>query len=168
MIAAFPIIFLGCLLFLLFFATEQNRVPLWIVTISNIVGWILVLSVTRHIAGDWKLVVPAAGETLTILALFGFGRNRTAYFQAVLLLIAWCAHVLCYVDCETGSNIVYDRYEQILAVVAALQLLGFYDTWGHSFRTLQRWYHLWAFGRGVVSDSGARSGVVLPPSKPGQ
>jgi hypothetical protein len=136
---AAPILFLVCLLLLLAFATKKDRAALWIITISNVVGWLLVIFVTRQIHAPWKLVIPAGGETLTILALIGIGRNRSSLIQASLLLIAWLSHVLCYVDCQTGSNLVYDHYEQILAGVAVCQLLGFHDTASHCFTSARDW-----------------------------
>ena len=155
--------FLGCLLFLLLFSTQRDRASLLIVTVSNIIGLLLVIFVTRQIHAPWKLAIPGAGETLTILALIGVARNRTAYFQAILLLIAWCAHLLCYVDCETGSNLVYDHYEQILGGVAVLQILGFHDTWFSIGRAIQRGFHLWATGGGFVSPASGSSAMVRTP-----
>lgn len=160
MIDLFAILFPVCLLFLLALSTRRDRAALWIVTISNLVGWLLVIFVTRQIHAPWKLAIPAAGETLTILALVTIGQNRSAYFQAVLLLIAWLAHVLCYVDCQTGSSLVYDHYEQILAGVALAQLLGFHDSALNACRVIQRWVHLWATGGRFVSPASSGSAMV--------
>lgn len=159
-IAAAAIFFPLCLLFLLVWSTPKDRAALWIVTLSNFVGWLLVLTVTRQIHAPWKLVIPGAGETLTILALITLGRNRSSYIQAVLLLIAWCAHLLCYLDCQTGSNLVYDHYEQILALVAVGQLLGFHDTYFNLARRVQRWGHIWASGGRFVSSATVGSDLV--------
>lgn len=164
MIAAAAIFFPLCLLFLLVWSTPKDRAALWIVTISNAIGWLLVIFVTRQIHAPWKLVIPGAGETLTILALVSIGRNRTAFIQAGLLLIAWCAHLLCYVDCQSGSNLVYDHYEQILACVALGQLIGFYDTWAYIGRAVQKWCHLWA-NRGAVVRPASGCSAVLPEQR---
>lgn len=159
MIDLFALVLPVCLVLLLAFSTKKDRAALWIVTISNLVGWLLVVFVTRQIHAPWKLAIPAAGETLTIFALITIGGNRSSFFQAICLLIAWLSHVLCYVDCETGSNLVYDHYEKILDGVAFAQLLGFHDSALNACRTIQRWVHLWATGGRIVSP--ASSGFAL-------
>ena len=132
MIDAASLLFLGCLLILLAFSTKQDRAALWIVTISNFVGLLLVVFVTRQIHAPWKLVIPGAGETLTIIALLKWGQGtRSSFFQAVLLLVAWCAHFQCYADLIWNTNVVYDNYELVLGAVAIGQLLVCHDTIRH-------------------------------------
>lgn len=146
--------FLGCILFLLAFATNRDRNALRIILIASIVSEVLVVFVTRQIHAPWKLVVPGAVETLTILALLSYGRTRTAFFQAVLLIVAWWSHIQCYLDLIWNTNVVYDHYEKILSVVAVLQLLACYDTIFSIGRSVQGWGDAWAARlRGVHSGS---------------
>ena len=161
-------LFVGCLLFLLIFATKQDKASLWIILTASIVGILMVVFITRQIRAPWKLVIPGTEETLTILALLGIGRNRTAYIQAVLLLIAWCAHLQCYLDLIWNTNVVYDHYEQIIASVAVLQLLGFHDTWFSIGRSVQKWCHIWAVGGDLISGSSGSSVVVRSADAPSQ
>ena len=92
--------------------------------------------ITHQIEGAWKLVIPGALEILTILALLKWARNRTGIMQAGLLVFAWLAHVLCYLDIFLKTDLVYSRYEDILFWVAVGQLATCYDTMYFNFGIL--------------------------------
>lgn len=115
--------------FLLWLAsTPRDRNALRIILIASLASEVLVELVTVHINAAWKLAIPGAVETLTILALLQWARNRTGYRQALLLTIAWLAHALCYLDIALGTDAVYSRYEAIIQLVAVAQILACYDT----------------------------------------
>jgi len=109
-------------------SSSKDRNALRIVLIASLASEVIVDEITRQIASAWKLVIPGAVEIATILALLRWARNRTGYWQAGLLIVAWIAHVLCYVDCWLKTDIVYSRYEAILYSVSAGQLVTCYDT----------------------------------------
>ncbi len=120
--------FILALVGLRIWATDKDRNALNVVLAASLVSTFLVHLVTQEITGAWKLVVPATLEVMTIAALLRWSRNRTGYLNVGLLCVAWFTHVLCFVDVWSGSNLVYDNYETILALVAVGQLLTCYDT----------------------------------------
>jgi hypothetical protein len=131
--------FLVAVALLWLFATERDRAAARIVLIASLASTFLVHAITVHITGAWKLVIPGAVETLTILCLLKWTRNRTGYTQAACLIVAWLAHFLCYVDLRLNTDVVYSHYETILAAVASAQIAGFHDTLRHNLRRLGAW-----------------------------
>ena len=127
------------------FAAPRDRDALSIVLVASFVSTLLVHFVTHEITGAWKLAVPGAVETLTIIAMLQWARNRTGYLNSGALCIAWLAHVLCYLDIALNTDIVYSRYETILALVAAAQILACYDTlarcWGGTVAGVASFFH---------------------------
>lgn len=121
-------VFLACVLILWLVSTPRDRNALRIVLIASLASEVIVDGITQHIQGAWKLVIPGALEILTILALLKWARNRTGITQAGLLVFAWLAHVLCYLDIALKTDLVYSRYETILFWVSAGQLVTCYDT----------------------------------------
>lgn len=132
-------------------ATERDRAAARIVLIATVGSSVLVHCVTHYIVGAWKLVFPGALETLTILSLFQWARNRTGYTQVACLVVAWLAHVICYIDIKCGTDLVYSRYETILAAVAVAQLAAFHDTVRHIVGGMVAWaYSLRAYRLGSL------------------
>jgi len=123
-------LFIGCVLILWALSTPQDRNALRIVLIASLASEGIVDFITRQIHAPWKLVIPGAVETLTIIAMLSWARNRTGYLQAGLLFVAWIAHLLCYLHLKTGGQLpfFYDNYEAIIQVVAVGQLAVCYDT----------------------------------------
>lgn len=117
-----------CVFALWLASTPKDRVSLRIILIASIVSWVLVDFVTRPIPGAWKLVIPGAVEVATIGALMQWGRNRTAYIQVVLLLVAWLAHIVCWIDVIHGTDYIYSNYDILIQAVAVGQLIACYDT----------------------------------------
>lgn len=109
-------------------ATPRDKNALSIVLVASFVSTLLVTFVTHQITGAWKLVIPGLMEVLTIAAMLKWSRNRTGYLNSGCLVIAWLAHVLCYVDLWTGADIIYSRYEGVIQAVALAQLACFHDT----------------------------------------
>lgn len=136
MILGWYVLFPLAVMFLWIVSTERDRMAARIVLIATLAGSLIVPTLSHQVTGAWKLVVPAMGETLTILCLLRWAPNRTGYAQAACLSVAWIAHFLCYVDIRCNTDVVYSRYETILAVVAIAQIAAFYDTIGHCLRGL--------------------------------
>lgn len=157
--------FIVAILVLWMFSAPQDRNALRIVLIASLFSETIVGVVTRQIHGAWKLAIPGAVEILTIMALLQWGRNRTAYIQAALLIVAWLAHVFCYLDIKLGSDFVYSRYEGIIYAVALGQILACHDTIAHCFRSVRNW--LWSVGRGGVRFGSRRAALLHPPSGSG-
>lgn len=120
--------FIVCVFLLWLASTSRDRNALRIVLIASLASEVIVELVTHQIHGAWKLAIPGALETLTILALLHWARNRTGHMQACLLIIAWLAHLLCYLDAVWKTDLVYSRYEIIIQMVAVGQLAACYDT----------------------------------------
>jgi hypothetical protein len=142
--------------FLWITATNRDRPAARVVLIATLGSILIVANVTHHIAGAWKLVIPGGIETLTILCLLRWARNRTGYVQAGCLVVAWFAHLLCYLDVTIATDIVYSRYETILAIVAFAQIAAFHDTIAHNLRGLvEGWRRLvyWAHIRHRYPDT---------------
>jgi hypothetical protein len=145
-------IFLACVLVLWALSTPRDRNALRIVLIASLFSEGVVELVTHQITGAWKLAIPGAVETLTIVALFQWARNRTGYLQISLLSVAWLAHLLCYFDVLFKTDLVYSRYEAIIQTVAVGQLAACHDT---VFSFLGRC-------RAGIESLRARSGVGVP------
>ncbi len=155
----FPL-YLIALVFLRIWATSKDSRTLTILLTAGVCSTLLAHLVMPEIHAAWKLAIPGAVETLTIMALVTTApHNRTTLGQVVLLLIAWWCHLQCYADIQLNTDVVYDHYEQILAGVAVGQLLGFHDTVFSIGRSVQRWAHVWASGGGFVS--AASRGAVM-------
>ena len=168
MIGWYQLFFLAVLVLWLF-ASPRDRMALRIVLGATIAAELLKYGVTIHIAGAWKLAIPATLETATILCLLHWTPNRTGHAQAACLLVAWAAHVGCYVDLVLGTNLVYDRYEMIIGLVAAGQIAFFHDTISHNLRRLVIWLDSLRPRRsGAVSTSGVRSALLPDPRAPRQ
>lgn len=116
-------------------SSTKDRNALRVVLAATIASFLITEWVTRPIHASWKLAIPATVETLTILALLHWAKNRTGYLQAGLLSIAWATHVLCYYDLNANTNLVYDNYGRILAAVAVGQIAACYDTPLHYFKS---------------------------------
>ena len=149
------------------FASPRDRIALRIVLGATIAAELLKYGVTVHITGAWKLVIPATLETATIIALLYWARNRTGYMQAGCLVIAWLAHVLCYADVVTGTNVVYDRYESLLLLVAVAQLAACHDTIIHNLRRMGHWLDaLRPRSPGAFRSASVRSALLPDPRSP--
>lgn len=122
------LVFTACIFLLWAFSTPRDRNALRIVLISSLAGIVLVEFVTRQIQAPWKLAIPGAVEVLTISALMLFSPNRTGLLQSLCLLVAWLAHMLCYLDIALETDLVYSRYEAIIQLVAVAQILVCFDT----------------------------------------
>lgn len=140
------------------FSAPSDRNALRILLIAG-VGSFLLARATHSIIAPWKLVLPASVESLTILALLRWSRNRMGYTQIALLVCAWITHVLCYTDLITGSNLVYDNYEAILGAVAIGQLLACYDTVYHNWLLVRGAFLRWNRPDSVCA-SGCDAGVL--------
>lgn len=121
-------VFIAAVFILWAISTPRDKNALRIVLIASLVSEVMVDEITQNIAGAWKLIMPGALEIGTILALLKWARNRTGYLQAGLLVIAWVAHLLCYVDFTLKTDLVYSRYEDIIFWVSVGQLATCYDT----------------------------------------
>jgi hypothetical protein len=142
-------------------ATPQDRHAATVILVATLASWLIVDYGTAGIVRPWKLVVPGAVETATIMALLNGRFTRTACFQAVLVLLAWWCHLLCFADLQLGTDMVYTHYEGCLAAVAAAQILAFHDTYIHHFRRLGRWWaDLGAGGGNPVRSPGLSAGVL--------
>jgi hypothetical protein len=120
-------------------STDSDRNALRIVMLATLTSWLLVDLGTSRLTGAWKLSVPGAVETLTILALLRWG-GRSGCYQVGCLVIAWLAHVLCFSDVMLGTDTVYSRYEAILYGVSLAQIALFHDTYLHQFRRMGHWW----------------------------
>lgn len=121
-------LFIACTLLLWIGSSPRDRNALRILLIASLFSAAIVDGFTHQIEGSWKLIIPGAMETLTVLALLKWARNRTGIMQAGLLVFAWLAHFLCYVDITLKTDLVYSRYEAILFWVSVGQLATCYDT----------------------------------------
>ena len=121
------------------FSTERDRAASRIVLIASLASFALVELVTHRITGAWKLVIPGAEETLTIYALYRWAHNRTGFLQSACLVIAWAAHVICYVDVKLGTDLIYSHYRSTLALVGLAQILCFYDTFATQLIRAATW-----------------------------
>lgn len=154
--------FIAAVLLLWAVSTSRDRNALRIVLIASLASEVIVDNITHQIHGAWKLIIPGALEVATIFALLKWARNRTGITQAGLLLFAWLAHVLCYIDVALKTDIVYSHYEAILLWVSVGQLATCYDTMHFNF---QRVYMATAaLGRDCVLDvspAGGGAGLSL-------
>ena len=154
--------YLAVLSGLLVFASPKDRGALWVIFLAGMGSKMLMLFL-HSLTAPWKLVFPASVEVLTILALLHFSPNRTGFIQAGLLVVAWGAHVLCYYDLITNSNLVYDNYSTILGWVAVGQIATCYDTLGHNLRAILGW----ANRLFVVRPASSHASVLHPESHNG-
>jgi hypothetical protein len=132
-------LFLGALVLVLIGSSPTDKPAVRIVLAASLVSWLTVEVVTSRLTGAWKLSVPGAVETLTILCLLRWGGKNGGY-QVGCLIIAWFAHVLCFADLKLGTDMVYSNYESILTGASIAQLLLFHDTYLHHFRRLGQWW----------------------------
>jgi hypothetical protein len=142
-------------------STPFDRAASRIVLAATLASWALVDLVTVHLYGAWKLCVPGMIETLTILSLLRWAQKPSRYYQSACLVVAWLAHVLCFVDLGLGTDIVYTRYEAILACVAVAQIAFFHDTYLHQIRRMGRWWSQRGGDCAVVVCSPSLSSPVL-------
>jgi hypothetical protein len=140
--------FLLCVLLLWTLSTPRDRNALRIILLSSLASLVTVELLTHQIHGAWKLVVPGAIETLTILSLLQFARNRTGYIQAALLVVAWLAHAGCYLDIALKTDLVYSRYEAVIQLVAIAQILACHETLARCGGLTASWLHSKWNGRG--------------------
>ncbi len=131
--------FLAAVFLLWLGAAPIDRNALRIILIASLASEALVDLVTRQMTAPWKLVIPGALEVLTIAAMLRFSRNRTGYWQAALLALAWAAHLLCYFDIAMRTDLVYSRYETIIQMVAVGQLAACYETIVHIAGRVRLW-----------------------------
>ena len=152
---------------LLVASVPRDRNAIRIVMLATLTSWLLVDLGTSRLTGAWKLCVPGAVETLTILALLRWG-GRTGCIQSGPLVVAWLAHVLCFVDLTAGTDIVYSRYEFILGSVSLTQLALFHETYLHHFRRLGHWWsQRGADSDGAVPAPSLSAPVLHRPGNPG-
>lgn len=162
------LLYLLAAVLLLWGATHRDRAALGVVVGASVVSWLLVTFVTRSILSPWKLVVPGAVETLTIISLLRWSRGRTCWLQIALVSVAWLTHVLDYLDLVLGTNMVYDNYGGILWSVSLLQLLACYDTYLLLLRRFGRWWFDVGNHRAVtVRGAGLASPLLHHPRPPG-
>lgn len=136
-------------------STEADRRALRIILAATVASELIVEFGTRGIHGAWKLVIPGALETATILCLLAYARSRTGFLQAACVSVAWLAHAICFADIQLGTDFVYSRYEAILAIVAFTQLAVCHDTYCHHLHRLGHWW------RHLVG-SGGRGSIPAP------
>ncbi len=159
-------LFIFCVFLLWIASTPRDRNALRIVLIASIFSEVIVDLVTRDIHGAWKLIIPGMVETLTIMAMLRWSRNTTGYLQAGCLIVAWLAHLLCYVDVALKTDLVYSKYEHIIMAVAVGQLAACYDT---VMFTIGRIYRFANSGPSSLRDVPAASVCVeLPHSSGGK
>lgn len=120
--------FIAAVFILWAISTPRDKNALRIVLIASLTSEVMVDEITQQIEGAWKMIMPGALEIATILAMLKWARNRTGYLQAGLLVIAWVAHLLCYVDFTLKTDLVYSKYEGIIFWVSVGQLATCYDT----------------------------------------
>jgi len=153
-----------CVLVLWGVSSPRDRNALRIILLATVGSFLLTEGATRQIHGAWKLIFPATVETLTILALLRWSKNRTGYMQAGLLVIAWGAHVLCYLDLVRNTDWVYDNYNQILGCVALGQIAACHDTMRCNLAVLRDAFIRWNRPDAVPVASGCAR--VLHPESP--
>lgn len=119
------------------FSSPRDRNAARIILLATLVSFLITEGITRQIEASWKLMVPATVESLTVMFLLLYARNRTGFLQAGLLCLAWLAHVLCYMDLMLNTDMVYSNYELVLGFVALGQLLGFHDTVRHNIAAIR-------------------------------
>ncbi len=159
--------FILCVIALRLVASPKDRNALSIILVASFVSTLLVHLVTYQIHGAWKLAIPGGIEVLTILAMFRWSKNLTGYLNSGCLIVAWLAHLLCYVDVCLKTDIVYSRYETIIQVVAVGQLLTCYDTLAHNFGRIYRYFS--SLGpSGAVGVPAPSVCVRLPTSEDGR
>jgi hypothetical protein len=122
-------------LLLWIFSSPKDKMALRIILLATI-GSMIITTYTRTVNAPWKLIVPATVEMLTIIALLHWARNRTGYTQAGLLVIAWAAHLICYLDLMLGTDLVYSAYERVILLVAVGQVLACHETVRHNWTLL--------------------------------
>ncbi len=142
-------------------STPRDRNTLRIVLIASMASDMIVDFITHQIHAPWKLVIPGLLETLTILALLKWARNRTGYLNVGCLCVAWLAHLLCYVDVWLKTDMIYSRYEEIIMAVAIGQLASFHDTISYN---LGRAY-TWASGLWRVPAASSCASVLSNPRR---
>lgn len=130
--------FLGAIVVIWWGATHRDRNAARIILVATLTSEFLVEFITRSIPSPEKLGVAGAVETVTILALLKWAPNRTGFLNCASLVVAWCAHLLCYADCKLGTRMVYHNYEWIIGGVAVAQFLAFHDTARHLLRMVLR------------------------------
>ena len=114
------------------FAPARESKMLSILLVAGICSTVLAHTVMPQIHASWKLAIPGAVETLTIMSLVTMANHsRQSFFQVILLLIAWWCHLQCFADIQNNTNVVYDNYELVLGAVAIGQLLVCHDTIRH-------------------------------------
>lgn len=153
--------FLFCVFLLWIASAPRDRNALRIILIASLVSEVLVELVTKQIIAPWKLAIPGAIETLTIMAMLQWARNRTGYMQAALLCIAWLAHAGCYLDLLLKTDMTYSRYEAIIQLVAVAQILACYETLARCGGAVASWVaSLRAGGGRGLSVAGMRHSVL--------
>lgn len=159
--------FLGSVFLLWVFSSPRDKSALRIILVATIGSYLLTELVTRPITGTWKLVIPGAVELATIAAILRWSRNLTGYLQVGLLVVAWFAHLFCYVDLVLGSDLVYSNYELILEGVAIGQLAACHDTLSHNWCALRRWADsVWVRRGRIVHSTSWRARVLPDPRRP--
>lgn len=155
-------LFLAAVFLIWLGATDADRSALRIVLVATVTSFIVANYITAPFTGAWKLVVPAALETATVLALLRWAPTRTGWRQVWCVVCAWFAHALCFADLQLGTDVVYSRYEAVLGIVALAQLAFCHDTITHYFLQLGHWWRAIHNPR-VVRASSAASVVLHHP-----
>lgn len=161
------LLFMAALLLLWWGAVPADRKVVRIILAATVVSWLSVELVTSRFIGAWKLAIPAAVETGTILCLMVWSRNRSGFKQAACVLAAWFAHVLCFADLRLGTDLIYSNYEAALVSVSAAQLVAFHETYLHHLRRIGSWWsNLGASRPGLVRASGVSAPAFQSPRPP--
>ena len=111
-------------------ASDKNR-PVWGVllafsVISSLLNVILWDNIDHPLEHYWF----ASIEVAKIILIMRLAPTRTGDYMCTLLFLSGFTNYLLYLDLIKGSNLVYDRYEIIIAAIAIGQLIPFVDALG--------------------------------------
>jgi hypothetical protein len=152
-------------LVLLIFGSQRDRMALWIVLLAAIGSELLKYGFPIPVSKAWQLVVfNGVVESLTLFALLRWARNRSGYMQAACVAVALAAHLLEFAIVKLAINFPQDWYWTAIKLIAALQLVLFYDTIRLNLRRIGGYLEsLRPLRLGGLRAGGVHSGLLHDP-----
>lgn len=112
----------------------SHRRSVWAVLAAASLASMLMGVMLDGVDSACKLLAYAALEVVTVRYLLSCQCRTLALWQASACVLAWCSHVLLFIDVEAGTSAIYENYESAILLIAALQLIPAAD----EFNALRR------------------------------
>ena len=125
---------------LLLLSSQRDRRALWVIFGAAVMSELIKYGTPVHDTRSWESVarqltmVNGPEDFLTFAVVLKLAKNRTGRMQAVCVAGALAAHLIAFLGIEMGATVIYARYLTVIKLIAAIQLVAFYDTIGYNLR----------------------------------